>query len=111
MKFNGHFLTPEEANRLLPRLRELFAEASDVKKKLDFATGDESIEIRNALHRIAAKINSTGVELKDLDLGLVDFPAMRFGEPVYLCWKVGESEVLFWHELTTGFNGRKQLKP
>jgi hypothetical protein len=50
-----------------------------------------------------------GIELKDLDDGLVDFPALREGRTVYLCWKLGEPEVAFWHETTTGFAGRQPL--
>lgn len=49
------------------------------------------------------------IELKDLERGLVDFPAMRDGEVVFLCWELGEERVAFWHETTTGFAGRKPL--
>ena len=47
--------------------------------------------------------------VKDLDRGLVDFPALREGEEVLLCWQVGEDEVAFWHGLDEGFAGRKAL--
>ncbi len=49
------------------------------------------------------------IELKDLQRGLVDFPALRDGRTVFLCWLLGEPEVAFWHETTTGFAGRKPL--
>jgi hypothetical protein len=44
-------------------------------------------------------------------MGLLDFPAMRFSEPVYLCWKIGEDEIIYWHGLSEGFRGRKLLQP
>jgi hypothetical protein len=47
-----------------------------------------------------------GIELKELETGLVDFPARREGREVYLCWRLGESEVGYWHEMDTGFAGR-----
>jgi len=62
------------------------------------------------LSLLISKIQEKGVELKDADVGLVDFPALRFSEPVYLCWKLGEEEVLFWHG-SEGFRGRKPLRP
>jgi hypothetical protein len=47
-----------------------------------------------------------GIELKELQTGLVDFPAMREGREVYLCWRLGEEEIAYWHEMETGFDGR-----
>ena len=55
------------------------------------------------------RINELGVDVKDLDEGLIDFPARRRDEDVLLCWKVGEPEVAFWHGLEEGFAGRKPL--
>ncbi len=49
------------------------------------------------------------IELKDLSTGLVDFPAMREGRIVYLCWRLGELQVAYWHDLETGFAGRQPL--
>ena len=46
------------------------------------------------------------IELKDLQTGLVDFPALREGREVYLCWQLGEPDVGYWHEIDTGFSGR-----
>jgi hypothetical protein len=54
-------------------------------------------------------IESLGVEVKDLDVGLCDFLARHGGRDVYLCWKLGEKRVTWWHELHTGFAGRKPL--
>jgi hypothetical protein len=59
--------------------------------------------------RCVARINEVGAFVKDLDRGLVDFPARRAGEDVLLCWHVGEGDVAFWHGLEEGFAGRKPL--
>jgi len=54
-------------------------------------------------------LENTGVSLKGLDEGLLDFPAKRFNEEIWLCWKEGETEIKFWHEKDTGFMGRKPI--
>lgn len=56
-----------------------------------------------------AELEDLGVKLRDIDTGLLDFPAKRFGEVVYLCWKYGESSVEFWHTQSEGFASRKQI--
>ncbi len=58
------------------------------------------------LHRIFA----TGAELKDVNTGLLDFLALRNGQPVYLCWKYGEDRIEFWHEIEAGFAGRQPIE-
>lgn len=59
--------------------------------------------------RCVARIHEAGALVKDLDQGLVDFPARREGEDVLLCWRLGEEEVGYWHGLEEGFSGRKPL--
>jgi hypothetical protein len=59
--------------------------------------------------RCVARIHEVGALVKDLDEGLVDFPARRAGEDVLLCWRLGEDEIGFWHGLEEGFSGRKPL--
>jgi len=54
-------------------------------------------------------LESTGVVLKGLDEGLLDFPSKKFNEEVWLCWKEGETEIKFWHEKDVGFKGRKPI--
>jgi len=54
-------------------------------------------------------LENTGVSLKGLDEGLLDFPAKRFDEEIWLCWKEGETEIKFWHEKDAGFMGRKPI--
>jgi hypothetical protein len=68
---------------------------------LEFGQLDDSV------HRIL----DMGVIVKDLDIGLLDFPALMNKHEVYLCWKFGEENVLFWHEIDDGFAGRQPLKP
>jgi hypothetical protein len=55
------------------------------------------------------QIHGLGAQVKDADEGLVDFPALREGEEVLLCWKVGEDEIAFWHGLEDGFAGRRPV--
>ena len=54
-------------------------------------------------------LENTGVSLKGLDEGLLDFPAKRFDEEIWLCWKEGETEIKFWHEKDSGFMGRNPI--
>jgi hypothetical protein len=61
--------------------------------------------------RCVNTIHGHGAIVKDVDEGLVDFPALRQGEEVLLCWRLGEDEVAHWHGLEEGFAGRKQLDP
>ena len=65
-------------------------------------------EARELAHAID-ELTGQGVEVKDIDEGLIDFPAMRRGETVLLCWKLGEEEIGFWHTLEAGYAGRRPL--
>ncbi len=60
-------------------------------------------------YQLVEDLESTGVVLKSLEEGLLDFPSKRFDEEVWLCWKEGEKEIKFWHEKDVGFMGRKPL--
>jgi hypothetical protein len=66
-------------------------------------------EAAKALAGTIGEIQAMGVLVKDLDSGLVDFPAKRDGEDVLLCWQLGEDEVAFWHGLEDGYAGRQPL--
>jgi hypothetical protein len=66
---------------------------------------------RVAVARCVNEIHGRGAIVKDLDAGLVDFPARRHGEEILLCWRLGESEVAHWHPLDEGFAGRRPLDP
>jgi len=61
--------------------------------------------LRNAME----KLQDLGCLVKDLDIGLVDFPTLFRGQEVYLCWKVGEPSIQFWHGVDQGFGGRKAI--
>ena len=65
------------------------------------------VTVKSALERI----ESTGCVVKDLDVGLLDFPAILENEEVYLCWRLGEDRIRFWHRQDEGFAGRKLLDP
>ena len=56
-----------------------------------------------------ARIDALGITLRDIERGLIDFPALAGGRQVWLCWELGEREVAFWHELETGFGSRRPL--
>jgi len=66
---------------------------------------------RVGVARCVNAIHGRGAIVKDLDEGLVDFPALRDGEEVLLCWRLGEERVAYWHGLDTGFAGRRPLDP
>jgi hypothetical protein len=74
---------------------------------LEQAEERERVEIARCVNAIHGR----GAIVKDLDQGLVDFPALRAGEEILLCWRLGEDEVAHWHGLEEGFAGRKQLDP
>jgi hypothetical protein len=76
-------------------------ELQDVQERLD--------EEVAGIARCVARIHELGALVKDLDDGLVDFPATREGEDILLCWRLGEDEIGFWHGLDEGFSGRKPL--
>lgn len=69
----------------------------------------ERDEFASRVQESVSKILETGCVVKDVDEGLVDFPTMLHGEEVYLCWKLGERRIEFWHGLEEGFAGRKPL--
>jgi hypothetical protein len=73
---------------------------------------ETSAEVERHARELARAIDDIvelGVEVKDLDEGLVDFPALRRGETVLLCWRLGEDEIRYWHTVQAGFAGRKPL--
>ena len=72
------------------------------------AAAEVDREARELAHTID-ELTELGVEVKDIDEGLVDFPALRRGETVLLCWKLGEDDIEYWHTLEDGFAGRRPL--
>jgi len=128
------YFTLEEANRavveLLPVVEQMvehrrrFLDAQERRGALteqagsnggDLTPGDFA-EVENELEEEATtlavcieRIQSAGAQLKDLDEGLLDFPSLREGEEILLCWRLGEDEIEFWHGPDDGFAGRKPL--
>lgn len=121
----------EEANAIVPRLQllmerlqrsalrlhdEIAALARETGVAVGTLSSDELLRRRPAarllveeLDAIVREIEESGAHLKDMQLGLVDFPAEMDGEIVYLCWQFGETEVAFWHGLEDGFARRRPL--
>lgn len=122
------FFTVNEANELIPflsdrltRIRRTHGELGELsaREPLD----PEEITLRggtpvhgrylslvSSLHSDVTEICSRGCQLKDLESGLIDFPTIWEGREVYLCWKLGETRVGFWHEVEAGFSGRQALE-
>ena len=80
---------------------------------LDEAAAAERPEAASRLaediRQLAGEVEALGCELKDIAMGLVDFRAVRQGREVYLCWRLGEPGIAFWHELEAGYMGRQPL--
>ncbi len=121
--------TPQEATRLLsdikPIIRRLIEKkriADNLKEELEryrllgLKTGEwkakaEYLErVAEEIMDIVEMLADMGVVVRDIDMGLIDFPAERYGERVYLCWRYGEKEVMFWHKAEEGLAGRKPLR-
>ncbi len=126
--------TLEEANALLPRLSQIIPQMQERKARHDqlqekaaeysgrMSSNGHIIEkdvneTRQELQKAAAELNSLiervqemGCEVKDIDQGLIDFRTEREGRDVYLCWKLGEPDIRWWHGLDTGFAGRQPLE-
>lgn len=127
----------QEAENLLPLLQTLLATAIE-KKKASEVIEQEFSRVQNrillyggiippyahlaekkverdscvaAIREALGKIEQAGCVVKDLDVGLVDFPSVVNDEQVYLCWKLGEERIRYWHRMDEGFAGRKPLGP
>jgi hypothetical protein len=119
--------TRAEAQGLIPQLRSLLAEISEawnhirelnpeIQKARDAAafdgfskSGVEYVESVSHLMLLIHQVKDMGVILKDADKGLCDFPYMRQGRVVYLCWQLGEERIEYWHDIEAGFAGREPL--
>jgi hypothetical protein len=114
----------EEATALLPRVAELLVTMRDARDRLGDADARAALaEASNGggepgkvvsggfleLRESMLELREREIVLRDLDRGLVDFPALRDGQEIYLCWEEGEPEIAFWHEPEAGFGGRRPL--
>jgi hypothetical protein len=100
----------EEANRLIPALTRTFELVRPLAVKLEDAEGAERAKLLEQIQTELQPLLDAGIEVKALD-GLVDFRALLEGRTVYLCWRWGELRITHWHELDTGFVGRRPIKP
>lgn len=105
------FFTPKQANEFLPEVRETVSRVIDIKKEADSKTDDDAMtDAMEQLEKEIQKLEELGCVLKDMNTGLIDFPAVRLGTRVWLCWKLGEEGVLFWHGLHEGYAARKPVE-
>jgi hypothetical protein len=120
-----------EANALLPRVTPLLITLRESKEQLDAASaaldrftpamrgnghGMDAMSLERQIADLIAgiapllrEIAELGIEIKDLNQGLIDFPSVRDGRVVYLCWRLGEGEISYWHDLDAGFAGREPI--
>lgn len=131
------FFSPEKANALIPKVAPLVDELLEKRRDLAIRLleSDPALralpppqarssrlagvrspfptprfgELKSEIVRLIHRIESFGCIVKDIDLGLVDFPSTRAGEPMYLCWKAGEAHIDHWHGIEEGFQHRKPL--
>ncbi len=130
------YFTVDEANALVPRLEAAFGRILRLRaqlravgsqlEKMGESTDHDSLRRSDGppealaargralamLEMLTEELNGLhelGVQVKDLDIGLCDFVARRDGRDVLLCWRLGEKSIGFWHELTTGFAGRRPI--
>jgi hypothetical protein len=127
--------TLAEANQMLPQLEPLLQAAMKSSQELQaalerlqqighrvFLSGGSLLNLSNLwelkqqrddanrrLRTVLAEIDSLGVQLKDLAIGLLDFPCQVEGEIVLLCWKLGEPAIAYWHTVEAGFKGRQPI--
>ena len=122
-----HYFTVEEANATLPVLEPLVERVLQLYQKI----ADEQTSIIPAMQKAGSnggnrsasqvglwmgemealiqQIQAMDVLIKDARIGLLDFPALRDGREVYLCWRFGEKSVMYWHDIDAGFGGRQPL--
>jgi len=122
------YFTTNDANQILPEVIKKFENAlkkknkvSKLEQKLQVIIAstnkfDEYIPIKQQLNSAITQfyesseiLEKTGVVIKSIDQGLLDFPSKRFDQDVWLCWKYGETEIKFWHDSDSGFLGRKPI--
>jgi hypothetical protein len=116
----------EEASALLPRVAELIPRMREARDRLGDREAREALSEAGPtnggghpgrtvsegfleLRDLMAELRGLEVVLRDLNRGLLDFPSLRDGREIYLCWQEGEDAIGFWHEPETGFAGRKPL--
>ena len=123
----SRYFTLQKANETLKAVRslvdeiqairqEILASQPDVWPVVERAAGNggsraasELVREFERLDALVHQVQDTGAVFKDINLGLLDFPALKDGREVYLCWKHGEDEIAFWHEIEAGYAGRRSI--
>ena len=121
------YFTLEEANETLNLIRPWMDEVQAIRHKImdsqpeawtaiEKSVGNggnralsKLIQDFDKLDSLVHQILDTGALIKDVNIGLLDFPAMRQGQEVYLCWQYGEGDIAFWHEIDAGYAGRQPI--
>jgi hypothetical protein len=122
-----HVFSPERANALIPVLTPLIEQLWVKRRELAIRLLESDPALHSALGatprrparrftdlkaevvQLINRIEAYGCVVKDIDLGLLDFPSIRDGRPIYLCWKAGEAELAHWHGTDESFLERKTL--
>ena len=124
-RFEKHY-SRDEARALLPQIRiwlKLLNERRVMVEKLDKRlshlvhagqdTGGDTVNqlIRNlaAMKELLQEFERREIQIKDIERGLIDFPALLAGREIFLCWEQDETDIEFWHDLDAGFSGRERL--
>jgi len=124
----ARYFTLQEANETLNAIRPLMDEVQRIRNKilakqpeawpaLERSLGNGGnralsnlVQDFEKLDALVHRIQETGVLIKDINMGLLDFPALKDGREVYLCWQSGEGEIAFWHEVEAGYAGRQPIE-
>jgi hypothetical protein len=124
-RYHKHY-TRDEARALLPEIRtwlgdlaRLREQVNAVEKQMSSSLGKGAdlggptvnrwLEMVAQVQELIDEFQSREIEIKDLDRGLVDFPAFIGGKEVFLCWEKDEEDIEFWHDLSSGYAGRERL--
>ncbi len=121
------YFTLEQANDALVAIKPMVAEILEIRQiilerqpdvwpSLQKAVGNGGSKAASQvalefarMDALVHQIQASGVLLKDINIGLLDFPSLREGREIYLCWRYGEDSVQFWHDLDAGYAGRQRL--
>jgi len=124
-RFKKHY-TVEEARALLPKIREWLTETRELRQRLKQIddriaqmiaggtdAGGESVNAQIKLlaefQNVVQEFSRREIQIKDIERGLIDFPAIIAGREVFLCWELDDEDIEFWHELDAGYAGRERL--
>ena len=116
------YFTPLEARKTLPLVRKIVKDILDTSREMRLIADEIGGNVENdpRIQRLADEIEKFMLELEEIgcyfkdwnfQLGLVDFPAIIEGKEVFLCWKSDEDDIMYYHEMETGFAGRKIIPP